>query len=1086
MDDLFLDASKTTYPCASVDDLKHQLVGLRLEKVTDKTARHISATFEFHPTAVFTIPESEGDKDGASPGQNLDPALDGGTAANAKESDDPAPTQVPSVATRVITVQDTILNQPADNPVFQKVVARHILANLGSADNSSWVVRSVSRNSTGWTFQYDCRSSIQEWKRQNAKHAATMLIAKSSGRDGQDAIAAARPAFNCRGSVTVAFSKSGRTIKVRLEHTPIHKTVADLAELYKPSPPPPRVETARPHDKESKKRKSQAADGVNGAERSKKKRKDKSATPDDPTADGSNMAKVREPRPSRSKKTKAAAAAAQNGGGDTQPVALLNLSPSEAARRHDEAKRKLSESGIDPTTLSSEQFGIFANQSPDLQNESLAMLIKYGAERLRIVHPDKGKASSASPPPANATPKSSGKKKSKRSHFNPDGTPKIKRTRGSCQTCRNHKTKCDKAKPECSQCTEAGVACFYPPEKKRGAQQGDGGEEIVPAEPDTISVMPLPEQAQTQDQDHSQERDEHDEEEAEPEPEPEPEATPEADQTPEDDNASDLGSPTFHNSYITVPGQPPAPIALAPEYAEVPHNLYRPDQTNASYSQPAANEVPPGVDYTVFPEAVQSRPPQNGMVYPYQAQPASQVTYPDLLNTPPTQAAVPTAVQPVQAAQPPAPVTDYAPSQPSDRRSLPNKSAQSEHAYSNPANTNNTNAPSWQSQSVSANAVNTTSIQAFRGARPEVTSASTHENTPQRDPLQAALQRSDQAPVARTVSPFQNPKQAAQAARIKSDQSQRSQSRRQITSPFQQAPTTRAGLAKTAAMYTTANSASTNSVSSYDQQQQSYTNAVPNQRSQTSPTDIREPYALQNGHDKATSSYANYDAYTAGTQASGSTGLTAPLSRGAASPATVPQASHSVVWPAPDSMDSNPHHSSKTAAPAAPIYSSESQHNLRTSQHQYESSQQPQITQDNNPRRRSNAHVSSGSTSLAYGTKDQTRSARQRQQAQQQQQQQPIQQAYNQYAAQQSHHNATQQQQQQQQQNSWYGMRSIDHENPIYGSNSQQHAKQYSHSGSDGTASYTPHNAMNLSGNTYQSLNQQQEFYEMFRNNPTH
>lgn len=193
MDDFFLDAAKTTYPCASVDDLKHQLEGLRLEKVTDKTAKHISATFEFRPTAVFTIPETDSDQDGASPIQNLDPALDGGaaaSAANASESNDTTPNQTPSVATRVIRAHDTLINQPADNPVLQKAVARHILANLGSVDNSSWVVRSVSRNSVGWSFQYVCRNSIQEWKRQNAKYAATMLVAKSSGKDGQDAIAA--------------------------------------------------------------------------------------------------------------------------------------------------------------------------------------------------------------------------------------------------------------------------------------------------------------------------------------------------------------------------------------------------------------------------------------------------------------------------------------------------------------------------------------------------------------------------------------------------------------------------------------------------------------------------------------------------------------------------------------------------------------------------------------------------------------------------------------------------------------------------------------------------------------------------------
>jgi hypothetical protein len=57
----------------------------------------------------------------------------------------------------------------------------------------------------------------------------------------------------------------------------------------------------------------------------------------------------------------------------------------------------LSHAGVDPETLSPEQFNIFANQSPELQKESLNMLVKYGAERLRIVHPG-SKEGSVQPP----------------------------------------------------------------------------------------------------------------------------------------------------------------------------------------------------------------------------------------------------------------------------------------------------------------------------------------------------------------------------------------------------------------------------------------------------------------------------------------------------------------------------------------------------------------------------------------------------------------------------------------------------------------------------------------------------------------
>lgn len=70
-------------------------------------------------------------------------------------------------------------------------------------------------------------------------------------------------------------------------------------------------------------------------------------------------------------------------------TASLNVSPEEATRRRELATKKLTEAGINPATLSADQFSIFSNQSPEIQTESLKMLVKYGAERLHIVHPAK-------------------------------------------------------------------------------------------------------------------------------------------------------------------------------------------------------------------------------------------------------------------------------------------------------------------------------------------------------------------------------------------------------------------------------------------------------------------------------------------------------------------------------------------------------------------------------------------------------------------------------------------------------------------------------------------------------------------------
>lgn len=71
---------------------------------------------------------------------------------------------------------------------------------------------------------------------------------------------------------------------------------------------------------------------------------------------------------------------------------MTTLAPPELARRREAANKLLSDAGIDVDTLSSDQFNIFCNQPPNLQQESIEMLLKYGAERLRIVNPEPSKS----------------------------------------------------------------------------------------------------------------------------------------------------------------------------------------------------------------------------------------------------------------------------------------------------------------------------------------------------------------------------------------------------------------------------------------------------------------------------------------------------------------------------------------------------------------------------------------------------------------------------------------------------------------------------------------------------------------------
>jgi ATP-dependent DNA helicase 2 subunit 1 len=180
----------------------------------------------------------------------------------------------------------------------------------------------------------------------------------------------------------------------------------------------------------------------------------------------------------------------------------VNVSAAEAARRREAATTMLSNAGVDPTTLSADQFGIFANQAPELQRESLNMLVKYGAERLRIVHPGNREDSaqaSASSQSSQTTSSSSGPMTTKelvpqssaQSNANGDTaasqvtddstskrkTKKMGKSRTACFPCKARKTKvsiqntthlykaniekCPKETPTCTECSNHGTSCEY-------------------------------------------------------------------------------------------------------------------------------------------------------------------------------------------------------------------------------------------------------------------------------------------------------------------------------------------------------------------------------------------------------------------------------------------------------------------------------------------------------------------------------------------------------------------------------------------------------------------------------------------------
>ncbi|KAK7956349.1 uncharacterized protein PG986_005571 [Apiospora aurea] len=478
--------------CNRIEDVCHSL-GNYVARRTDTRAEHISTSFDIRHNAVFNIVVEPEVAEGEDPVHHL---------------------QAP--VTRSLNASETIMNQPTDDPVLQRMVAKHIIGAIGEVDGSSWNVRKVVRGAQGWDFTYQCNNSLQAWNRQNAKSTGRLPIAAWSGPGGQDPVNMGRPAFDCRGSVSIMFSRTSRAIIIKYDHTPLHKTVAELADLLAPVVPPPPVPNGN-HvgNKSTKAKRPPPAEGEEGAPKKKGKRKSKAA---DNT--GTGEAATEETNTPAQNTSNPAQGSANAGAASATP--FLNIPAAEAARRRELAVEMLSGKGIDPSTLSEEQMNIFSNQAPHLQELSLEMLAKYGAERLRIVHPDEkdqpatstnttpaqgtpdvAAASAPGPAPATSgdtetpTKRKGRKRKSDAAVESADGAaasravepgtaenggmetttmtlkpPSQRRTRGACDTCKNRKVKCTKEHPVCSVCQEAGETCVYlPPRPRRKSEK---------------------------------------------------------------------------------------------------------------------------------------------------------------------------------------------------------------------------------------------------------------------------------------------------------------------------------------------------------------------------------------------------------------------------------------------------------------------------------------------------------------------------------------------------------------------------------------------------------------------------------------
>ncbi|KAF3072462.1 hypothetical protein CFAM422_005525 [Trichoderma lentiforme] len=496
-------------PHASIEELQSQLRDVFSGKVSETRAERVATRLDLAAAAQLTLGVSEGDGHALEGLSRLDPSL-GGAQSTGEQTG------------RVVRVSDALLNQPADDPVLQRSIANHLVAAVGQVDGSEWAVREVSRATQDWVFSYVCKGSMQHWQRQH-KSQVKPPVAEYSQREIDPLLASedlipirpGRPAFDCRGSLIISFSRNSRAIFIDYDHIPLHRTVAQLATLFKPPPPRRPLPTIDKQPKtpsaSRKKRDADKTPGGEGNKSRKRKRKtgDAGATGEQGVINSQEAAAVASQlqlgegsgsSTGQQQHAQDVTAAAQN---SAAGLLTINVSAEEAERRRNVAMVMLQGAGVDPDSLSPEQFNIFANQSPELQKESLNMLVKYGAERLRIVHPG-NKEGSAPPSTSNpsSTPaaqsniqgSSSGpvttnelvlqtstptNKKSRRKNkaangedeeanagLEGAGSSKKSRRRGgksrnACAQCKQRRVKCPRETPICSGCREAGLICEY-------------------------------------------------------------------------------------------------------------------------------------------------------------------------------------------------------------------------------------------------------------------------------------------------------------------------------------------------------------------------------------------------------------------------------------------------------------------------------------------------------------------------------------------------------------------------------------------------------------------------------------------------
>lgn len=179
-------AAPESSACASLQDLQLRLREALADKATPMRAEHVAAALDVAAAARFTLSLSAAEYGVLEGLSNLDPSL-GGLHSESVTTDGPG-----EQLTRQVSAADSLTDQPQDDPVLQRAIARHVISAVSATDGSVWVMREMARGLQGWNFTYLCKDSLQHWQRQN-KAKPKLIIAEYTQKDMDPALAGERP-----------------------------------------------------------------------------------------------------------------------------------------------------------------------------------------------------------------------------------------------------------------------------------------------------------------------------------------------------------------------------------------------------------------------------------------------------------------------------------------------------------------------------------------------------------------------------------------------------------------------------------------------------------------------------------------------------------------------------------------------------------------------------------------------------------------------------------------------------------------------------------------------------------------------------